>query len=31
MVELDDGAVAVTFRHAAHRPSAAGEGVHGAQ
>lgn len=31
MVELDDGAVAVTFRHAAHRPSAAGEGVYGAQ
>lgn len=31
LFELDDGAVAVTFRHAAHRPSAAGEGVHGAQ
>ena len=31
LFELDDGAVAVTFRHAAHRPSAAREGVYGAQ
>jgi len=30
-LELDDGAVAVTFRYAAHRPSIARAGAQGAQ